>query len=280
MKERDFRPRQASGKRASLGSRLGRHLGTHIYNKDFFDWLDRNAQFSARAIIDLLTKQLPIQSVLDVGCGRGMWLAEWQLSGVKDMHGLDGDYVNLSNLVIPAELFTAVDLSQPFSLKREFDLVQSLEVAEHLPNTSANNHIDSLIGHAEIVLFSAASPGQGGEFHVNEQPSEYWREKFEARGYHAFDYIRPRIKSEKAVSYWYRFNTVLYATTRASESFPAEIKSSLVPTGTALPNMAPLAWNLRSKILKLFPPTIVTRLSRFRYQAANLLHKNTSSDDI
>ena len=40
-----------------------------------------------------------------------------------------------------------------------------------------------LCGLSSIVIFSAATPGQGGTDHVNERPHSYWIEKFSARGY-------------------------------------------------------------------------------------------------
>jgi hypothetical protein len=38
---------------------------------------------------------------------------------------------------------------------------------------------------------TAAPPGQGGHFHVNEQPSEYWIKQFETFGYQ----VDPKTKS-------------------------------------------------------------------------------------
>ncbi|WP_435201864.1 hypothetical protein [Qipengyuania sp. 902] len=57
--------------------------------------------------------------------------------------------------------FLPQDLSQPFDLAQRFDLVQTLEVAEHLPETSARDFVASIARHGDIVLFSAAVPGQG-----------------------------------------------------------------------------------------------------------------------
>ena len=47
----------------------------------------------------------------------------------------------------------------------------------------ADTFVQNLVRHASgAILFSAAPPGQGGEFHVNEQPYEYWRGKFQRCG--------------------------------------------------------------------------------------------------
>jgi hypothetical protein len=78
--------------------------------------------------------------------------------------------VETARLAMPAKHFAAFDLSRPFRLGRRFDLVQSLEVAEHIPPAQTEIFVDNLAAHGDVILFSAAVPGQGGEFHVNEQP--------------------------------------------------------------------------------------------------------------
>jgi hypothetical protein len=60
-----------------------------------------------------------------------------------------------------------VDLERPFQLKRKFDLVVSLEVAEHRPAHCAEDFVSTLTGLGSVVLFSAAAPHQGGEHHVD-----------------------------------------------------------------------------------------------------------------
>ena len=56
-------------------------------------------------------------------------------------------------------------------------------MAEHIEEKSSDTFIDNLATAADIILFSAAVRGQGGDFHVNEQPLSYWKEKFMKRGY-------------------------------------------------------------------------------------------------
>jgi hypothetical protein len=52
-----------------------------------------------------------------------------------------------------------------------------------LPEKVADRYVGLLCGLSSTVIFSAATPGQGGSDHVNEQPHSYWIEKFSARGY-------------------------------------------------------------------------------------------------
>ena len=105
---------------------------------------------------------------------------------------VDGPYVDRRRLLIDPGDFHAADLAAPIGLGRRFDLVQSLEVAEHLPAAKAEQFVDMLTTHGHCVMFSAAVPGQGAENHVNEQPAEYWRAIFGERGYGAVDFFSDR----------------------------------------------------------------------------------------
>lgn len=63
---------------------------------------------------------------------------------------------------------------------------------------------------SDIVLFSAAIPGQGGENHINEQWPEFWSGLFNERGYVGLDFVRRRIWNDRRIPYWYKQNILLY----------------------------------------------------------------------
>jgi 2-polyprenyl-3-methyl-5-hydroxy-6-metoxy-1,4-benzoquinol methylase len=115
-----------------------REAANHHYDDRFFDYIERGARRSARYIIPFLRRHLNLSSIVDIGCGRGVWLEEWRRSGVEEVVGVDGDYVRVDRLLISQERFVAVDLSKPILLGRRFDLAQSLEVAEHIPGARAD----------------------------------------------------------------------------------------------------------------------------------------------
>jgi SAM-dependent methyltransferase len=193
------------------------------YTPTFFDELARGTQESAQVVVPLVNALVQPASVLDVGCGVGTWLAEWNTVGVPDLVGLDGDYVDRAALRIPVDRFTPADLQQPFSLGRRFDLVQSLEVAEHLDEPYADAFVESLSRHGDTVLFSAAIPRQGGTHHVNEQWPSYWAEKFAKAGYTVHDVIRPQIWTDPRVAVWYRQNMLLFARDREFGGGPTRL---------------------------------------------------------
>jgi SAM-dependent methyltransferase len=180
------------------------------YTKEFYDSLQGYSRQSAEVIVPLVVEAINPNRVIDVGCGDGTWLKVFQESGVKEILGIDGEYVNEETLIIPKQDFVPFDLKQPFRLEKEFDLVLSLEVAEHLPETCAETFVETLTNLGRVVLFSAAIPGQGGENHINEQWQDYWIGKFQDRNYIAIDYIRKKVWDDPRVAYWYSQNTFLF----------------------------------------------------------------------
>lgn len=177
---------------------------------------------------------------------------------------MDGDYVDREHLLIPESSFVASDLSKGFDLGRRYDLVQSLEVAEHLPVTSAAKFIDSLVGHGDLILFSAASKGQGGDDHVNEQDYEYWRAHFARHNYLVIDFIRPQVLNDERVEPWYRYNLFLYVSPQRFASLPNVIQQSKVSDGEKLRDISPPLYKLRKMFVRLLPVPVATRLAKIK----------------
>lgn len=168
-------------------------------------------------------------------------------------------------------MFGTVDLESDFSLGERFDLVQCLEVAEHLSPASGPTLVASLVRHGEVVLFSAASPGQGGEFHINEREPEYWRSLFIELGYRMYDSIRPRIADIRSIDPWYRYNSFVFC--RPETAVRLGIAADLVPASRDAPRYEPWTWRIRKGLLKRLSPQVVTWLSRAKYQITNRISR-------
>jgi SAM-dependent methyltransferase len=181
------------------------------YGTSFYEAIAADSQQSAEVVVPLVNDLVKPLSVLDVGCGTGEWLKVWSNLGITDFLGVDGSYVDRALLSIPPDHFRGADLANGLDLGRRFDLVTSLEVAEHLPPESADRFVATLTAHSDVVLFSAAIPGQGGNEHVNERWPRYWIERFSSRGYEALDVLRPSLWGDDRVAFWYRQNALLFA---------------------------------------------------------------------
>ena len=187
---------------------------TKKYDTDFYAGQAGPARASAAAMVPLILQAVgPVTSILDVGCGVGAWLAEWASAGIEDYLGVDGDYVDRANLLVSPEHFRAQDLKTPLDLGRRFDLVTSFEVAEHLPEAVAAKFVAGLVRHADVVVFSAAIPGQGGVGHVNEQWQSYWARKFTDLGLETHDDLRWKVWEDDRIEFYYAQNTVIYTAT-------------------------------------------------------------------
>jgi len=232
-------------------------MAEHVYSSGFYDYIDAGSSASAAVVTRLILGEMRVDSLLDVGAGHGAWAAAWLAAGVRDVLAMDGDYVARDRLAIPPQLFVPHDLTAAFSLGRKFDLVQSLEVAEHLPEHLADRFVDDLTAHGDVILFSAAVPHQGGEHHINEQPPEYWRRRFAVRGYAAYDWLRPQLRREKRVQRWYRFNSVIYANEAGAARLSPAMRATRLDDRQRLRERGNLGWYARRSLVWLLPPKLV-----------------------
>ena len=232
-------------------------MAEHVYSSGFYDYIDAGSSASAAVVTRLILGEMRVDSLLDVGAGHGAWAAAWLAAGVRDVLAMDGDYVARDRLAIPPELFVPHDLTAAFSLGRKFDLVQSLEVAEHLPEPLASRFVGDLVAHGDVILFSAAVPNQGGEHHVNEQPPDYWQQHFAERGYAAFDWLRPQLRGDKRVERWYRFNSVIYANEAGAARLSPAMRATRLDDAQKLAERGNLGWYARRGLVWLLPSKLV-----------------------
>jgi hypothetical protein len=240
--------------------------GQSTYDDAFFDYISLGSRRSAAVVAPLILRTYPARSLCDIGSGRGAWLVEWEQVGIKDYLGVDGDYVSVRNLMIPADRFVIRDLTKPFDLGRTFDLVTSLEVGEHILPEATDTYVDNLCRHSDAILFSAATPGQGGTFHVNEQRPDFWRKRFGARGYRAFDLVRPEVSGQRQVEPWYRYNTLLFVRGRALQRLAKRALTSEIKPEDPVPDFSPLTWRARNAVIRLLPVSVIDRLVEIKHR--------------
>ena len=182
------------------------------YDRRFYDNQRVNSYNSARIVLTFLFGVYQPKSIVDFGCGVGTWLAAAnELSGgAGEYVGIDGDWGDKRERLPTYVDYVPHDLSKPIELGKKFDLAMSLEVAEHLPATAAQQFVHTIASSSDVVLFGAAVPGQGGVGHINEQYQSYWIALFADQGFLCFDIVRPQFFSDSRVGVAYRQNAFIY----------------------------------------------------------------------
>jgi cyclopropane fatty-acyl-phospholipid synthase-like methyltransferase len=196
---------------------LVKKMGMHdwIYSEKYYQGtVEMPAVQSATVISNCVMAKFNPQSLIDVGCGTGALLEAFQKRGVK-ARGLEYSEAGLAlcrqrNLEV-----TKFDLTTDLLTKEEhYDVAISMEVAEHLPQKVADKYVGLLAKLSDIVIFTAAFPGQGGKDHINEQPHSYWIEKFARQGFsHDISLTnawKEEWRSSNSVANWYYENLMIF----------------------------------------------------------------------
>lgn len=144
------------------------HLGWQEYYALISDWIRKNTKGAIYG---------------DIGCGNGFIIRNLKKSG-KEVWGVDGSeaFLKYVDKSIKKDV-QRVDLSNEQNL-RKCDVAMCMEVAEHIDKKYADTLVNNIIStDAKTIIFTAATPGQGGTDHINLQPHTYWIEKFTTHGY-------------------------------------------------------------------------------------------------
>ncbi|MDO9353070.1 MAG: class I SAM-dependent methyltransferase [Solirubrobacteraceae bacterium] len=217
------------------------------YDANFYDSSATDlGHTSAAAVAAEVSKYVTPKSFVDLGCGNGGWTKAFAALGIEDYLGIDGPWVQPEWLDIPVEHFRQDDLAVGSSIDREYDLAISVEVAEHLPESSADGFVETITRAAPVVVFSAAIPFQGGTGHLNEQWPSYWAKKFAARGYVAVDALRRPLWDREDIAYFYRQNITFYVKESELANYP-KLAAAHEHLGGLVPDLVhPEVWERRS----------------------------------
>lgn len=151
-----------------------------------------------------------MKSVVDFGCGDASYIKKIkQRYPDKLVKGYDGNpYVGK----ISGNFATQLDLTQPFKLDNKFDVVMSLEVAEHIPLEYERIYVDNLIKHVnKYLIISWAIPGQGGKGHVNEKDNEYVIDLFKGLGFKYNESVSNKLRSVITNCKWFKNTLFLFS---------------------------------------------------------------------
>lgn len=122
-----------------------------------------------------------VQSVLDVGCGRGISTSWFATHGLRT-ECVEGSHDAIQKSMVPdKDILTEHDFSRgPWWPDTTFDMVWSVEFLEHVNLHFQYNYVSAFRKAAIIMVTSSF---WGGWHHVEVHENEWWIRKFESYGF-------------------------------------------------------------------------------------------------
>jgi SAM-dependent methyltransferase len=168
-------PREILGRLPLLAAR------ERVYDEAFYERGDPEIVVLYDAMVDALLELRSPASVVDVGCGSGLMLRRFRARGVL-VRGVEGSRAAIRRSAL-GDVVVRANLERGVPQLGRFDLCLCIEVAEHLRPAAAPRLVAGLAGLSDVVVFSAAGPGQPGTAHLNVRPKDYWSQLFARHGF-------------------------------------------------------------------------------------------------
>ena len=213
-------------------------MKSQAYNSEFFDNLSLTSSSSAPFIANYIYHSFKPSTVVDIGCGTGEILKVLTALGGIECLGVEGPWIDSYQ-----EHFSKIqlaDLREFVPLGKKFDVAICLEVAEHLEERFASTLVSTLTESSDIILFSAAIPGQSGTEHINLQYPEYWAKHFWDKGFALYLDPRENFLKNFNIAPWYQQNTLVYRKMDDDWSTAEMITPKLIHHPLIFPNRFPL----------------------------------------
>lgn len=136
-------------------------------------------------IADRIVNDLSPKTVLDAGCAMGYLVAALRDRGVE-AYGVDISQYAISKVREDIKQYCAVgSLTEPLPtcLPRQYDLIVTIEVLEHMYEEDGRKAISNLCALSDRIIFSSTPDDFTERTHFNVQQREYWARLFAAEGF-------------------------------------------------------------------------------------------------
>jgi len=125
-------------------------------------------------------------SCLDIGCGIGLQTARLIELGWEGTIGAEYSphAIEMIEPGVEVQRFDLTQTLQGAGAVAKYSCVICTETAEHISEQHSLAIVENVAVHAtDVIVWSAAAPGQEWEGHINLQPPEYWLTRFRIHGW-------------------------------------------------------------------------------------------------
>ncbi|NBP85589.1 MAG: hypothetical protein EBU54_10560 [Mycobacteriaceae bacterium] len=174
------------------------------YDEDFHRSILEEEAPQAAAIAKFICGYLCPGSVADYGASSGLYLkAVWDIAPELQLVGyeyaLAAIKMRVWSNIVECDLTQEGSTDEGAPVISEFEAPPGagahassrrqrvgicLEVLEHIDDVHWRTVLDNITRHCDVLIFSAALPGQGGVGHINCRPKSDWQKRFATLGWH------------------------------------------------------------------------------------------------
>lgn len=133
-----------------------------------------------------------VQSVLDVGCGKGTSTSWFVTHGLRT-ECVEGSHDAIEQSMVPDKsILTEHDFSRgPWWPEDTFDMVWSVEFLEHV---NLHNHFNYITTFRKAAIIMVTSSKWGGWHHVEVHEDDWWIRKYESYGFQYDEILTQEIR--------------------------------------------------------------------------------------
>lgn len=184
-----------------------------MYGRDFHKSIEDDEQPQAAKLAEIIQKYYNPSTFIDFGASSGLYLREikermpliesfgYEFAEEAVEHALCNDII-LADLTVPLT-----------RQKKENTVGICLEVLEHISEDSWETVLCNISNLCDVILFSAASPGQGGVGHINCRWKIDWIRRFNKLGWVVdLDMSRNVIREMESTRHmgWFLNNVIVF----------------------------------------------------------------------
>ena len=153
----------------------------HLGGDGEYGWESEHWRGFFRSVADRVVGLVEPNTVLDVGCAKGLLVQALIERGV-DARGLDiSPHAVAAAHSEVAERLEVGSAADP--IDGRYDLITCVEVLEHMSSEDAQKAIDSMCAATDRILFSSTPSDFDESTHVNVNPTAQWAAWFAERGF-------------------------------------------------------------------------------------------------